>query len=270
MRIIEHNTNTQGGVGWLNSNELRPYPIDDTATCVDDTGKQLPNDIITDLSVTVMSQHDAVGLRVSAVYVSPEIVSVTVASETGGILAGTYPTTSVIPYRPMPLTCVADYRGTYALNDLDPGQDSYRKTYLTGPETGSAGYITFGTHPLVARERYTFSEAEQSLIACRCIRVACPPDVVGIKGYTGGQIIRREDVATLAQGIVKLTASPGVIFETDKETNTITISLTGELMESLTNRCNGGVSAETCGSPPLLSINSVLPDLDGTITLEFK
>jgi len=42
---------------WYNINEQRNYPLDDTASCVANSGLRLPNNIITDLRLRWPEQH---------------------------------------------------------------------------------------------------------------------------------------------------------------------------------------------------------------------
>lgn len=225
--------NTQGFAEWLNDNEARAYPLSSSATTVSDAGDRLPSAVITDISVAVPYVDYTLGLRISSVYVSDTIISVTVSNDAGGLLTGTYPTESVIPYRALSLTAV---------------------------EENVTGWITFGTFEREPRARYVFSGAAQSGLEARCVRVLQPAGVTGIRQ-------RNAPDGQAARGIVRLTGDSVFSFKGDPETNTIRITLTTD--QPIGNRCLGGPHADTCGAPPLKTINGVGPDADGKIYLRF-
>src|SRR6188768_1764444 len=85
---------------WYNKNEARSWPLDDSATLVDDLGRFLPSDILADLHLWF---PDYVGPRafVSAVTVSPTLVTLVILGSAAGspAIATVSLIQPVVPYR---------------------------------------------------------------------------------------------------------------------------------------------------------------------------
>ena len=219
---------------WCNENEGRAYPLSETATRLDDSGLLLPDNIIADMSVVLPRDH--AGLRVSSVYVSPEIVSVAVSSDSGGLLVGSFAVAAVSPYRAYPLTPVAD--------DV-------------------SGWVVFGNFSAPVPRRFRFGTAAQAQLEARTVRVIPPPGVNRILRLGG-------DPGVYAGDVVSLEASPELEIVGDPvDPQRIIVRLrsgTGRFVED----CALPATADNCGVPPIRRINNVAADESGKITLRFQ
>ena len=74
---------TTAYIQWYNENEGRSYPIDEFTT-QDDSSQLLPSNLIVDLSITADPIYTNIYL--SYIKVTSNVVSVSIASDTGGLL----------------------------------------------------------------------------------------------------------------------------------------------------------------------------------------
>ena len=65
---------------WLVQNSQRKYPVDDGATAVDDSGKELPDSVIIDANIWIPGLFGAVRARsvyISSITSTPSLFSIT-------------------------------------------------------------------------------------------------------------------------------------------------------------------------------------------------
>ena len=221
-------------VDWFNENEGRAYPVREDATCKDDSGRILPRDVIADLGMVLPRAFT--GIRLSSVYVSPQIVAVAVGSDAGGLLVGTYARTSVQPYVAYPLQpLLAD----------------------------CSGWIVFGAHAAMATERFRFSTTAQAALEERAYRIVTPPGVA--KFHREGN-----DAAIYADGIVKLTGSNDIVITRDPlVAQTVVVSLNPATASAYAEACMQPAT-KAAGGSAIRRINGVGPDSNGVLTLRFR
>lgn len=221
-------------IDWFNENEARAYPVREDASCRDDYGRVLPRDIIADLGMVL--PRDIAGIRLTSVYVSPQIVAVAVGSDAGGLLVGTYARASVRPYVAYPLQPL--------LSDC-------------------SGWIVFGAHAAKATERFRFSTAAQAQLEERTFRIVTPPGVS--RFHREGN-----DAAIYAEGIVKLTGSADIVIARDPlVAQTVVVSLNPAKASAYAEACMQPAT-KAGGAPAIRRINGVGPDNNGVLTLRFK
>jgi hypothetical protein len=109
---------------WYNENDFRAYPIREDSLKIDVDGKLFPDDIISDIAVSV--PRDLEDVHLSMVSITPTLVSVSVAASGSGILAVTLPRTD--PYVPQVLTPIVEDVSGFVV--FGQGLDS-----ITGPVT---------------------------------------------------------------------------------------------------------------------------------------
>ena len=224
---------TSNYIQFYNENALRNYPVAECATTVSDQGTVLPTDIIIDMAVTVPSSRTQV--RVSSVRITPNLVTVAVSDDLGGLLVGTYLASTLQAYTAYPMTAVAD---------------------------NVSGWVTFGPHSAKGVEDYRFATAAQSALEPRALRLVDAPPVTSLYRYGGYSTVQ-------LSGIVKLEEGSGITL-TAHGSNTIMVSLAADLAATLAGKPNLSATADSCGAPPIRRINGVPADANGTITLEFR
>lgn len=226
---------TSSQTEWCNENEGRAYPLSETATRVDDAGKLMPDDIIADMGLVLPSLYT--GLRVSSVYVSPQLVSVAISCNTGGLLTGSYARDSLIPYAAYPLTPLVD---------------------------SVSGWIVFGNHRAPARTQYLFATAAQAGIETRATRLIQPPGVTRFVRKGGNQLVQ-------AQGLVRLEGDGSFeILQDPANAQNVIVRLKADSQARFTEACSQEASADLCGVPPIRRIANVPANANGQITIRFE
>jgi hypothetical protein len=246
---------------WYNLNEQRFYPLDDVASATSDQGQLLPSGLIVDLRLRWPSELGRYAF-VSAVAVTDRLVTVLIeVTDTLDNSSGS-----------LPLAGITGLRAELV---------SGRTLALQAFQPGVGGFIVFDTAGL---PNYSgrFSTPQQSLLTPRAARPSRRPPVrtVGV-----------ENAATSLTGLVNLTAVPplklskatreidGVVYD-----NVLVFSLqqpadeiasAGGVAQSVFNEfagpCGKRVGSRTCGDPqPIESINGVVPDCNGVLTLDFR
>lgn len=237
-------------------NRGRAYPLADTVSAVDDAGRPLPFDLLTDVRLSYPREYGAYPY-VAAASVGPEAVSViwAVADDPdtpGQALAAVTLSRPVVEGRPYPLRPL---------------------------RAGVGGWVVFGSAidgpPFSCRP----SRFRQAGLSRRAFRLADTPPLRGVRVF--GQ-------DGLLTGVVRLEAEPPLAISVeDRELpgvgwrRVIVFRLTGnipgdpsgasEVFARFVGPCGGRPESGTCGEPPPLeSINGVAPDCSGTLTLEVR
>jgi hypothetical protein len=228
---------TTANMQWCNENEGRHYPLSDTATLLDNSGRALPTDIIADLHVSVAPAYrDAF---ISSVWITPTLLGVSISHASGALAAVTVDRTVYRPYTAVP---------------LEP---------MPGLRTLS-GWIVFGNYRYTVRQRWAFAGIQQSGLACRAMKLVTPPGITSVTKL-GTQTTLTVDGWVRLSGSGYLTLKP---HETD--TQRIVIELAEEARPLFVGPCVTYPERGACGAPPLRMINGVCPDESGVITLRFR
>ena len=219
--------------GWNNLNELRAWPLSESATGIALSGASLPESVLTDM---VLVAHPAIRFYISSVRITPMLVSVSVASED----------------RHLSLVCsvrqpVEEGRA-YMLEPLSPGV---------------AGWFTLGsgaTRPGLGLWRFDgVADGEVDPAAVR-------PDVApGVSTFE-----RFGSPATAMSGVVRVRSGVGIDVSADPVANTVVLSLSKTVSESLRSKtCAGRLMLSECGSPVLRTINGMpgAVDANGKVTM---
>ena len=246
---------------WYNLNEQRNYPLDDTASALSNAGDRLPAALISDLR-----------LRWPITYGKYAFVSS--AAVTGSIATVIIEATDDLDNDPVSSTLIAGV--SLPLSSLVEGRTYALETF----QSGVGGFITIGSG---TAEPYSgvFSSPRQSLITARAARSARVPPIptLGIA-----------QVATALKGVVNLTAAEplqlaketrvidGVEYENvivfrlvESVTDIVTDGTSESVFSKFAGPCGNRTGSKSCSDPqPIQSINSITPDCDGVITLEFQ
>lgn len=228
---------------WYSQNAARGYPLDDAASGVDDTGEEMPDDLLVDLAVSWAIDREGEPF-VSAV-TAAGVVTITVAVVTGGqttLLA--VATAAPTPYTQVALEAVGD--------------------------DGETGHVVFG--PGVVRAGvYRFSTPAQSRLAARCLR---------LYRAAGVRSLNKDGVAFTTRGLIRVVAGSDLVVSVDTrevdgvDRTGLVIGLddagsTADLFERYAGKCGRRPESGNCTVPPVELIRAVGPDCSGDLTLAF-
>ena len=245
---------------WYNLNESRDYPLDDTASAIDDEESRLPQNIITDMRVRWpdwAGEYAFIGSV--AVTTGAVTVTVLVSADLDNVAAS---------YIPIGVVSVP-------LSDLQEG----RQYSLESMYPGAFGYIVFGSGVL---NDYSgrFASPAQAFLAPRAARPHSGLPVSGLgKLYdqaplTGLVSLDAADPLQITSGerTIDGIVRDAVIFSLVEEVDTVgTAGAFTSVFEGLAGPCGKRPESGNCGTPePVEYINAVPPDCNGVVTLEFK
>lgn len=248
---------------WYERNALIAYPLDESATAaIPDVGL-LPTDVLVDLSLRYPS---TLGLYpfLSAVSVTPRLTTLT-------FQVSDHPTT---PTTLTPLAVVS----------VPSPVPTFRPLPVLPQAAGVGGWLVLGHGAVASRGTQAalqarFTSPAQSLLCRRACRPYKPLPVTGIRDLRAGQLLA---------GVVKLLADPPLTLTRETRTvqgisrDVIVLRLSDgvaaqppgganhSVLEEFAGPCGGRPDSRSCPPPrPIEFINSVSPDCDGQITLEF-
>lgn len=253
---------------WLNRNELTDYPLSDTATAISDGGVRLPTGIVSDLNIRWPELYGRYAF-LSAVAVGPNLVTIVVqAAESASSVSGFAPLAAVTVTRPV------EEGRQYPIKPLVPG-------------VGGWVSFGFGTKDPVFNGR--FSSPAQSLLAPRAARSYRKLPITGARTSAVGAALaglvnlkarlplelakeEREIDGVLRDVIVlRLTDNTGSGgFQVPDSVRALVSRGDRTVFQQFAGPCDQRPESRTCGNPqPIEFINSVPPDCDGVIEIEF-
>lgn len=221
-------------IQYCNENEGRKFPFADAASLVSVAGLQLPNNIIVDLNITIPST--LTGVYCPLINITPNVISISLASSTLGLLVGSFPRATLVPY--------ASYALSPVIDDV-------------------SGWVSFGTG-VTQNSFYKFTDATQSGIAPKCINYI---DVLPVKRF----IKLGSSLDAYVSDIVKLKARGDLVIS-KHETDPSIIVMELKNPDRFVGPCNKLTDIKVDAMQPnvsLHSINNVTPDNDGIIIFEF-
>jgi hypothetical protein len=243
-------------LGWYASNATRAYPLDDVATARDDAGQELPPQILVDCRVKFPLAMGRFAY-ISAVTVSPNIVTVILMATADTIRpAGGVPSNGIID---QPLGAVS----------VPMPVQPYRHYPIQPMATGVGGWVVFGQgvdEPYSGR----FSKPSQSILLPRVASAYYPlpiptlaklntnPPLTGVVlllGATDLEVI--QDTREIEGGIVD-----AIIIR-------LIDNLNRNVYQFYSGPCAGRPESGTCNKPVIETINGVLPDCNGNLTIDF-
>lgn len=222
---------------WFAGNLVRKYPLDSMASCIDDTGRYLLDDIITDINI---SYPRSLGdyCHVSAVNVTKNLVSVLIS-------VGTMPIAACCVSRP---------------TDID------RYYTLDALYAGVAGVIAFGLDSIDTVGKWKFTNGENSRILPTCCTVYDPPTVLSL--------CRTNDASPMT-GDILFTANNDIELAThkvlvdNKYVNAIFIGLKldKDVLKKYITPCEIVTEADTCARRYVSVFGGAEPYCDGNIRI---
>jgi len=246
---------------WYNLNELRNYPLDDTASCLSNVDERLPSAFIADLRLRWPNSYGQYAF-ISAASITPGLVTVLIEA------------TSTLSNSPSNSTLIAGV--TIPRSTLVQG-----RTYpVQAFKESVGGFICFGSAVEGPAYKGLFSAPTQSLITPRAARPNRPAPIPGIRLLNAANL-KKGIVSIAAQSPLSVTKETRVIEGVEYENvlvfrlSEITDVALDNYLDSVFNEfggtCNARVDSKSCGNPqPITAINGIGPDCDGVLTLNFE
>lgn len=249
---------------WYAANEGRAYPLSDAATLEDNGGAQLPSDIVADLHLKYPREYGNYAF-LSAVSVTANLITLT--------LEAVDDLDSPSAFRPLAAVSV-------------PAEVPIRRHVpLLAQSDGVGGWIVFGRGAqdrVGYRGRFT---PRAGLLSPRAARPYRALPVTGIRDGKAGQLLtglvrlrvepplycRAED--RVIGGVTRKAIVIGLLSGSDGENFLPGENATQDesVFSQFAGPCAGRPESRNCGEPqPIEFINTVGPDCDGQLTLDFR
>lgn len=247
------------GHNWYNLQSTRAYPIDGTATGVDDAGLRLPTDVLVDCHLMFPATLGKYAF-VTSITVTARLITLTFAATDDEILpSGDDELVTDPPATFQPLAAVTVQKPITEGRHYD----------ITPLADGVGGWVVLGPgHGKPSAHRC--STPSQSILLPRAARSYQPLPVTGI---------RKQHVSTALTGVVQLL--PGTDIEILKESRTIEGVVRDVIVFRLKETpeknvydiyrgpCATRPESNTCDRTPIRRLNTAVPDCNGNIQLNF-
>ena len=255
---------------WYSQNATRAYPLDDTATQIDDAGNRLPSDILVDCQLRFPGR---LGERayIVGVHVTPRVVSVVFAREAGEPLAAitlVQPVAREQHYPVVPLTA-----GVGGFVVFGPGVETVS---LPGTGTGEIHRTYSGR----------FSTPAQSVLAARCAQSYTWGMIRSIdRDYRQGRLPSGAEIVIGRSpglgGDIRLQAGPDIELQYMPvrirgygEQQAVVIQLKNQpgrdVFEEYLGCCDARPESRSCTRTVMETINDIGPDCQGNINIQFE
>jgi hypothetical protein len=228
---------------WYNLQSTRAYPLDDTASAIDDAGKRLVSDIIVDCVLRFPGDRiDRAYL--AGVTVTPRLVTALIANPANNLIAAINIVQPVVTGR---------------MYQLDPLVD------------GVGGWLVFGDG-VNSVQSYRFSSGAQSQLLARCASAYATPNVPSIA---------KADQTSLLSGVVNFKDGADVaatiepIFVLGQLKKAVVFRLAADntqrnALAEYNSPCELRPESKNCAHAGVEFINSVPPDCHGNINIVFS
>jgi len=251
---------------WMNSNELRNYPLHDSATKQGASGALMPDGLIADLNIMLPESAGRFAF-ISSAAITPGLVSFTIlATDTDPLQptpsasssSSSSPGSAFVPVASITVAKPVTIYKHYAIEALYPGV---------------AGWVAFGSDVDEVTGSYRFLHPIDGLLCSKAVRAYRDLPVTSL-GKTGR--------LTELTGLVQLLGSDGIVVGKSvrtingrrREVITIGLDLTIDpvaVLRQFAGTCGPRPEDRTCPQgKPFLTINGVTPDCDGNIDIVFE
>jgi hypothetical protein len=232
---------------WYDLQSARQYPLHDSATGVDDSGKQLPNNIILDCNIKYPDVYGKYAF-LQAVTVSPGLVSVLIGAADDAGAATTIAAVSVT--KPMQLN------KNYSVQALVPGVGGWM-VFGEGVEVDFAGRYE---NVIQTRLSPTNAHAYASLPIQSIKKSGVQNKLTGAVNLNVAAPISAELKTIQIGGQYR----PALVFSLTASTTDITYNP----LSYFTGTCAERPESGTCPQPPIETINGITPDCAGNIQID--
>jgi hypothetical protein len=245
---------------WYNLNELRDYPFAAGVSATSDAGQQFPTGLIADIQLRWPSNYGNFAF-ISAIHTSSNLTTLIIDACTDPVSSANKQSIAGIT---LPSQDIVTYR-TVALQALVPGV---------------GGFISFG-HDTKLPFSATFSSYAQSGLSTKTARSNKDTNIKSLSLISAERTLSGDVRITVADPLTvkrEIRTIDGVEY-----TNVIVFSLSdppGQLnrsgllssaLNTFVGPCGKRFEAKNCGDPqPIEFINSVSPDCNNEITIEFE
>ena len=241
---------------WHDLNEQRAYPFVEMTSRVSNTGDNLPDNILVDANIWIPEEAGNF-VYVSSITISEKIVSITI---------------SACDENPFDCSSYTEGEGVLigSLSVLKP-VEIFRNYELNVQYPGAKGWVAFGSGARDTPNRsYRFSSPTQTMLVGKAARNYRSFPLDGVR-KTGGSVLT---------GVVSLRSGNDIHIRSGTRTiggvatDVILVGL--DIRDSYDNLvnylsvCDGRPESGTCGRNPIQTINSVSPDENGNLTIEFE
>lgn len=235
MSVMQHN--------WYDSNSVRQYPMDMSATSIDDFENPIPTALLQDVNVYVPEHLGVVEVYIGSCHMTGAVASVVLV----GLSAG----------GPVPLCSAVTTPGASRLTAVEPLTDGVR------------GWVVLGIPNANGVGRWTASNPSQTRLAAGCWSAYRRPPVLSL-GASGRRIRLTGDVEIRASWHLQLVSDTRQV--SGRAARVMVLRLDPELPNE-TKSSYVAVCVDTggaCSPAPIQTINKVRPDADGNITVEIR
>jgi len=248
---------------WMNSNEVRNYPLHDQATKESTDGALLPDGFIADLNV-MLPESAGRFAYISSAGSTPGLVSLTILATMNDPLlpeeeSSSSPSAdSFVPIASITVAKPVTIYKNYALEALYPGV---------------AGWVSFGSDIDEVSASYRFARPIDGLLCSKAVRAYRDLPVTSL-GKTGRLTELTGLIQLLNTGDVLVNKSVRTINGLKREVITIGLDLSVDALAMLrkyAGDCGARPEDRTCAQgKPFITINGVQPDCDGNIDIIFQ
>jgi len=250
------------GIDFYAANELRAYPIDDAATCLDDSGEFLPPGIIVDCSLR-FPNNLGFSAFISAVTVTSTLITILFE------ISPNFIRTSLLT---TPNTTIA-FTPLGGINIPAPFTPN-KPIAITPAQPGMGGWVVLGRNTDVPYSG-TFSTLQQSALLLRCARSYQSLPVNSISAYCQSPAVLTGVVNLIAGNDLDISLN-NVNITNVGTVPTISMSLVESATQGVNNAamyagsCGARPESNTCDPPAIAQINEILPDANGNINIVFS
>lgn len=247
---------------WTNLNEGRVYPLDDSASAIDDEGNRLPSPLLADASLRWPVTAGRYAF-LSAISVTDKLVTLTfqvsedpsAADNVRPLGVVSIPIRDIVPQRPVALLPQLSGAGGWVV--LGSSLQPYRGRFASPAQSRLAARAARAYNPLPVTSARVAGSAT-GLTGLVNLSSQSPLDIRTEERDIDG-VLRRCIVIRLAQ-----TVSQDGVPATEPGLDQ------GDLLRLFAGPCGGRPESRSCPDPqPIEAINAVEPDCDGRITLRF-
>jgi hypothetical protein len=249
--------------GWMNRNEVRNYPLHDSATKQSANGDLLPDNIIADMSIMVPES-------------AGRFVYLSSAAVTPGLVSLTFLATDTDPFSPSAGSSSSGSAGLVPLAAITVQKPvtQYRNYAIEALYPGVAGWVAFGSGADGATSRsYRFEAAADGLLNSKAVRAYRDYPVSSLG--KDGRLINMTGLVTI-QGGNAITVGRQVRTIDGRKKEVVAVGLelganAADLLRQYAGSCGERPEDRTCErGKALLTVNGVTADCDGNLDIIFE
>lgn len=250
---------------WYDRNATEKYPLDETAAAADSAGGYLPPDVLADLNLRYPAEYGLYPF-VAAVTVTPTLV--TVAVQAADRLD---PPFSVTPLAVLTVRQPAPEGRLLALTPLQPGVGGWAVLWGGVRDRTYSGRFAGPRQALLTRRAARPYRPLPVAGLCRVHAARPLGGVVRLSGDAPLEVVAEDrdlpGVGPRRVAVVRLVAQDA----TDGFVQPAGTAQAANVFRAFAGPCAGRPESQTCGDPqPIEFVNTVGPDCDGVLTVEFK